>query len=88
MDFCYGYLSFHPSLALQLPGGVNLDLTRHWDGQQVRFVCCERRKGTVTGDKDPWGKIFWCVAIEPAASNKESEDQAYEQMNTVSDDID
>jgi len=40
-DFCYGFLSF-PQLALTLPGGLSFDLMKYWDGQPVRFVCCER----------------------------------------------
>jgi len=40
-DFCYGFLSF-PSLSLNLPGGISFDLMKYWDGQPVRFVCCER----------------------------------------------
>ncbi|KAJ7076883.1 hypothetical protein B0H15DRAFT_790166 [Mycena belliarum] len=39
-DFCYGFLEFAPSLRLRLPGGLGFDLTRYWDGQGVRFVCC------------------------------------------------
>lgn len=70
-DFCYGYLEFHPTLALRLPGGVSLDLTRHWDGQQVRFVCCER--GRDGADSEPWGRTFWCVAIEPVDDDEEKE---------------
>jgi hypothetical protein len=42
-DFCYGFLEFAPSLRLRLPGGVSFDLARYWDGQGVRFVCCERQ---------------------------------------------
>jgi len=42
-DFCYGFLEFAPSLRLRLPGGLGFDLARYWDGQGVRFVCCERR---------------------------------------------
>ncbi|EPQ52186.1 DUF1769-domain-containing protein [Gloeophyllum trabeum ATCC 11539] len=65
-DFCYGYLEFNPSLALKLPGGLSIDLMRYWDGQQVRFVCCKRRKPEDPEGEDgmPWGRIFWCVAIE------------------------
>jgi hypothetical protein len=88
IDFCYGYLSFHPTLALQLPGGVHIDLSRHWDGQQVRFVCCERRKSPPKDGEDPWGKVFWCVAFEPEEGDEGEQDQAFEQVNTVSDDID
>ncbi|KAJ7729536.1 hypothetical protein DFH07DRAFT_183229 [Mycena maculata] len=43
-DFCYGFLEFAPSLRLRLPGGLGFDLARYWDGQGVRFVCCERRQ--------------------------------------------
>ncbi|KAF7426016.1 hypothetical protein PC9H_008379 [Pleurotus ostreatus] len=62
-DFCYGFLQFSPSLALALPGGLSFDLMRYWDGQPVRFVCCER-KGE--DGEEPWGRIFWCVVIELA----------------------
>ncbi|TFK49131.1 DUF1769-domain-containing protein [Heliocybe sulcata] len=72
-DFCYGYLDFSPSLALKLPGGISIDLMRYWDGQQVRFVCCKRRKpGDPDGKNDvPWGRMFWCVAIELVKSEEE-----------------
>lgn len=60
-DFCYGFMEFGESLCLRLPGGVSFDLTRYWDGQPVRFVCCERQKD----DSEPWGDMFWCVVIEP-----------------------
>ncbi|KIY73616.1 DUF1769-domain-containing protein [Cylindrobasidium torrendii FP15055 ss-10] len=68
-DFCYGFLEFHPSLALRLPGGLSFDLMRYWDGQPVRFVCCER----ANGGGEPFGRILWCVCIEP---EKEEEIQA------------
>jgi len=71
MDFCYGFLEFSPSLALRLPGGVSFDLMKYWDGQPVRFVCCERKQKAENGARpqggvsgDPWGRIFWCVQIE------------------------
>ncbi|KAF9488188.1 hypothetical protein BDN71DRAFT_1491209 [Pleurotus eryngii] len=64
-DFCYGFLQFSPSLALALPGGLSFDLMRYWDGQPVRFVCCER-KGEDGEGEEPWGRIFWCVVIELA----------------------
>jgi hypothetical protein len=62
-DFCYGYLAFSPRLALKLPGGVSIDLQRHWDGQQVHFTCCERGPGP---DGRPWGRVYWCIVVEPA----------------------
>jgi len=45
----------------------------YWDGQPVRFMCCERKRGGEgdsegeEGDADPdvpWGRVLWCVAIE------------------------
>jgi len=73
MDFCYGFLEFNPSLALRLPGGVSFDLMKYWDGQPVRFACCERKKNPDNGaygwgrdSGDPWGRTFWCVQIELA----------------------
>ncbi len=42
----------------------------YWDGQPVRFVCCERKRegeGECEGDTEsdtPWGRVLWCVAIE------------------------
>lgn len=46
-DFAYGFLSFSPTIALMIPGGLTFDLMRYWDGQPVRFVCCERGSGIV-----------------------------------------
>jgi len=63
-DFCYGFLDFAPSLTLRLPGGISFDLLRYWDGQPVRFMCCERKTGDPMPGSDPWGRSFWCVAIE------------------------
>lgn len=69
LDFCYGYLSFSPGLVVHLPGGITFDLMKHWHGQPVKFVCCERSKVELVegkGPEDPWEKVFWCVQIEPA----------------------
>jgi len=66
-DFCYGFLEFSPSLTLRLPGGISFDLLRYWDGQPVRFMCCERKtspEASPSESSDPWGRSFWCVAIE------------------------
>lgn len=63
-DFCYGFINFSPSLSLQLPGGLSFDLLKYWDGQPVRFVCCERKDSTGKDDGNPWGRLFWCVTIE------------------------
>ncbi|KAJ6593594.1 hypothetical protein B0H19DRAFT_1205104 [Mycena capillaripes] len=52
-DFCYGFLEFAPSLRLRLPGGLGFDLARYWDGQDVRFVCCERRQVPLSDDASP-----------------------------------
>jgi hypothetical protein len=62
-------------LALRLPGGLTFELMKYWDGQPVRFVCCERKKsGGVEnegdsspewdGGQNPWGRVFWCLVIE------------------------
>ncbi|KJA15579.1 hypothetical protein HYPSUDRAFT_58713 [Hypholoma sublateritium FD-334 SS-4] len=68
-DFCYGFINFAPALALQLPGGLSFDLMRYWDGQPVRFVCCKRPKHGARSGEAPWGRIFWCVAIEMVDSD-------------------
>lgn len=68
-DFCYGFINFAPTLALQLPGGLSFDLMRYWDGQPVRFVCCERPKDGTRSKEAPWGRMFWCVAIEMVDSD-------------------
>jgi len=59
-DFCYGFIQF-PSLSLCLPGGISFDLTKYWDGQPVRFICCERAE---PGQNPVDARSFWCVAIE------------------------
>ncbi|KAH9852266.1 DUF1769-domain-containing protein [Lenzites betulinus] len=63
-DFCYDFLQFsHQGIKLRLPGGITIDVMKYWDGQPVRFVCCER----AGRDRDrPWGRVLWCVVIEPA----------------------
>ncbi|KAF7973146.1 hypothetical protein HWV62_15917 [Athelia sp. TMB] len=69
LDFCYGYLSFNPGLVVRLPGGISVDLMKHWHGQPVNFVCCERSKVELIegkGPEDPWEKVFWCIQIQPA----------------------
>ncbi|KZP06408.1 DUF1769-domain-containing protein [Athelia psychrophila] len=72
-DFAYGYLAFSPALALVLPpsaGGFHFDLGQYWDGQPVRFVCCER-----PGTKGEVGRVFWCVSIELADDGDEDGDE-------------
>ncbi|KAG8808876.1 hypothetical protein FRC17_003730 [Serendipita sp. 399] len=72
-DFCYGFLSF-PEIRLNLPGGISFDLMNYWDGQPVRFVCCERRKGdkgsggTLKGPGDP----FWVVVFQAVLDGEEA----------------
>lgn len=42
-------------------------MMRYWDGQPVRFVCCERKGENEEAEgEEPWGRIFWCVVIELA----------------------
>jgi len=57
-DFCYGFIKF-PDLLLSLPAGISFDLKKYWDGQPVRFVCCERHPGGFKG-----ARTFWCVQFE------------------------
>ncbi|KAJ3524090.1 hypothetical protein NMY22_g11156 [Coprinellus aureogranulatus] len=81
MDFCYGFLSFSGQTGgprLAIPGGLSFDLGRYWDGQPVRFVCCERKpegQEGASGD-EPWGRTFWSVAIELAENGKEENAEA------------
>ncbi|KAG8758713.1 hypothetical protein FRC14_007557 [Serendipita sp. 396] len=74
-DFCYGFLSF-PEIRLNLPGGISFDLLNYWDGQPVRFVCCERQKsdrenggggGALKGPGDP----FWVVVFQAVLDGEE-----------------
>jgi len=65
-DFAYGFILF-PSLTLNFPV-VSFDLMKYWDGQPVRFVCCERAKDGKPGP----GKTFWCVVFEVVVDEKES----------------
>ncbi|KAH9177738.1 hypothetical protein EDB89DRAFT_1844248 [Lactarius sanguifluus] len=81
-DFCYGFIHFAPTLSLNLPGGISFDLMHYWDGQPVRFMCCERKReaendgggGSEEGGADnvPWGRVLWCVAIEQVPDEEES----------------
>jgi hypothetical protein len=96
-DFCYGFLSFTPSPnspggdsgtgtgpRLDIPGGLSFDLGRYWDGQPVRFVCCERKDkaSNLEGD-EPWGRSFWCVAIEMVDDDSEEEEEDGDDRHNV-----
>jgi len=55
---------------------------RYWDGQPVRFVCCERKRENEDGgveagsDSDvPWGRVLWCIAIELVVDDDQSQPQ-------------
>lgn len=77
MDFCYGFLSFAgqgggPRLAI--PGGLSFDLGKYWDGQPVKFVCCERKRDGEATAGEPWGRTFWCVSIELDEEEDEESD--------------
>ncbi|KAF7298015.1 hypothetical protein HMN09_01022600 [Mycena chlorophos] len=72
-DFCYGFLEFSPSLRLKLPGGLGINLSHYWDGQPVRFVCCERKQEGDCASDDPWGRPLWCVSIELDEDEQEHE---------------
>jgi hypothetical protein len=46
----------------------------YWDGQPVRFVCCERKREGEEGDASsdvPWGRVLWCMTIELAPDEQE-----------------
>ena len=74
-DFCYDFLQFrHEGVTLRLPGGLSIDLMKYWDGQPVRFVCCERRSD---GTRGP-GRSFWCVQFE-VVPDGEDEDEGSEE---------
>ncbi|KAL6299235.1 DUF1769-domain-containing protein [Sparassis latifolia] len=75
-DFCYNYVSFGPSgVGVSLPGGFSLDLTSYWDGEPVRFVCCERS----SEDGLPWGRTFWCVVFEREDEEEEGSAEESEE---------
>ncbi|KAL0960213.1 hypothetical protein HGRIS_011847 [Hohenbuehelia grisea] len=48
---------------------------RYWDGQPVRFLCCERKGSGEKGAKseEPWGRILWCVVISLDEEEEEEE---------------
>jgi len=73
-DFCYGFLSF-PEIKLNLPGGISFDLMHYWDGQPVRFVCCERIQSPGKDLKGP-GDPFWVVVFEAVLDDFEEEGTA------------
>ena len=84
-DFCYGFIQFTPTLSLQLPGGISFDLMHYWDGQPVRFMCCERKREGESGAEDsdtPWGRVLWCVAIELVLDEEQSRPQSRPQAQS------
>ncbi|KAF8273476.1 hypothetical protein EI94DRAFT_1563982 [Lactarius quietus] len=93
-DFCYGFIQFAPTLSLQLPGGISFDLMHYWDGQPVRFMCCERKREAESGGEEggaddvPWGRVLWCVAIElvPDEEGAHPTPQGQPQSKTVGED--
>jgi hypothetical protein len=88
-DFCYGFLEFSPSLSLVIPGGITFDLMKYWDGQPVRFVCCERKRGGEDNkNEEPWGPVFWCVSIELADDEEVVPENSGATNATGEDDVD
>lgn len=75
-DFCYGFLEFSPSLALKLPGGLSFDLMKYWDGQPVRFVCCERKH---KNKAEAVGRSRKADASKPAGDESGSENAGNEK---------
>lgn len=61
----------------------------YWDGQPVRFVCCERKRQAVDGDElvgegdaesdVPWGRVLWCVAIQLIPDEPQPQPQPHAQ---------
>ena len=66
----------------------------YWDGQPVRFMCCERKRETESAGEEggaddvPWGRVLWCVAIEPVPDEEGSQPapQSQPQSQTVGED--
>ena len=71
----------HEGVTLRLPGGISIDLMKYWDGQPVRFVCCERLKKTERTADRPWGRILWCVVIERADADTEADSLREEKLS-------
>ncbi|KAL6299243.1 hypothetical protein BKA93DRAFT_888297 [Sparassis latifolia] len=60
VDFCHRHLYFSPKgIDLRIPGGISIDIMKYWDGQPVRFVCCERVRDGQGASGKPWGRVFW-----------------------------
>lgn len=53
----------------------------YWDGQPVRFMCCERKRhaddgAEGEGESDaPWGRVLWCVVIELVQDEAQAQSQ-------------
>ncbi|CCL98221.1 uncharacterized protein FIBRA_00215 [Fibroporia radiculosa] len=82
-DFCHDYLRFSAhGVCLRLPGGITIDMMKYWDGQPVRFVCCQRINDIERSGGQPWGRVFWCVVIEPVEDDDDvGEDEAKEDID-------
>lgn len=79
-DFSHHYLEFgEDSIVLRLPCGIAIDLLRYWDGQPVRFVCCERAKGS-SKNKTPWGRVFFCVVVERVDDDSDGGEKLYQRF--------
>ena len=80
-DFVHGHLDIGPShFSVQIPGGYAFDMMQYWEGQPLKFVCCERaQEGDATGGK--WGRVFWCVALEAVGEEVDEEDEEEEEAD-------
>ncbi|THH09545.1 hypothetical protein EW146_g8658 [Bondarzewia mesenterica] len=83
---------FGPNPRPQAARRIAFELMHYWDGQPVRFVCCERRHEGEDGDEGgvAWGRVFWCVSIELADSEDAEVEGAPHQQpsDSHSDDVD
>ncbi|THH32925.1 hypothetical protein EUX98_g1238 [Antrodiella citrinella] len=79
-DYVHGHLTLAPTTIAVHAVGLTFNMMQHWDGRPVRFICCERLKpqeprstGQREGDGMPWGRVFWCVALERVSEDSDSE---------------
>lgn len=63
----------------------------YWDGQPVRFMCCERKRPAADGEGEggaessdvPWGRVLWCVVIELVPDEAQPQSHPQSQQPTT-----